>query len=198
MGTSIPITPDLEVFRRRALTTIHQHWKLFLLEGILMVVLGMLAVGLPNISTLEIELLVGWLLIIGGGFRVATIFRKRHLPGFWWSLFSSIIAMAVGVILITRTMQGVITLTLVMAVFFVIEGVAAVFVALDFRQHLRHWRLMLFSGLINLVLAYLIWRGWPNTATWIIGLYVGIYMIFLGVPLIMTAIAARRIGSTPA
>jgi len=189
------ITPDLEAFRRRALTAIHQHWKLFLFEGILMVVLGMLAVGLPNISTLEIELLVGWLLIIGGGFRVATIFRERHMPGFWWSLVSGIIAVAVGVILIARPLQGVITLTLVIAAFFVIEGVAAVFVALDFRHHLRHWGLMLFSGLINLVLAYLIWRGWPNTATWVIGLYLGIYMIFFGVPLIMTAIAARRIGS---
>lgn len=198
MATSIQNTPDLEAFRRRALTTIHQHWKLFLFEGILMVVLGMLAVTLPNISTLEIELLVGWLFIIGGVVRVATIFRKRYMPGFWWSLFRGIIAVALGVILLGRPLQGVITLTIVMTAFFVVEGVAAVFVALDFRRHLRHWGFMLLSGLINLVLAYLIWRGWPNTATWVIGLYVGIYMIFLGIPLIMTAITARRIGSTPA
>jgi uncharacterized membrane protein HdeD (DUF308 family) len=192
----IASTPDVEALRRRAVTTIHEHWKAFLLQGILMVVLGMLAVALPNISTLEIELLVGWLFIISGCFRVATIFKKRHLPGFWWSLFSGIIAVAVGVILVIRPLQGVISLTLVMTVFFVVEGVASVFVALDFRQHLRHWGLVLLSGLINLVLAYLIWRGWPNTATWVIGLYVGIYMIFFGVPLIMSAIVARHLATT--
>lgn len=189
-------TPDIEELRRRALTTIHGHWTLFLFQGILLLVLGMLAVALPNVSTLGIELLVGWLFIIGGVVRVVTIFRKRHMPGFWWFLGSGIIAMALGAILLARPLQGVITLTVVMALFFVVEGVAAVFVALEFRQHLRHWASMLVSGLINLVLAYLIWRGWPNTATWVIGLYVGIYMIFLGVPLIMTAIAARHIGNT--
>jgi uncharacterized membrane protein HdeD (DUF308 family) len=188
-------TPDIEEFQRRALTTIHGHWKLFLFQGILLLVLGMLAVALPNVSTLGIELLVGWLFIIGGVVRVMTIFRKRHMPGFWWSLGSGIIAVALGGILLGRPLQGIITLTIVMALFFVVEGIAAVFVALEFRQHLRHWGLMLVSGLINLVLAYLIWRGWPNTATWVIGLYVGISMIFLGVPLVMTAIAARRIGS---
>jgi uncharacterized membrane protein HdeD (DUF308 family) len=59
---------------------------------------------------------------------------------------------------------------------------------------MHHWGWMLFSGLISLWLAFLIWRGWPSTATWVIGLYVGLNMIFLGVPLIFTAIAARSIG----
>jgi uncharacterized membrane protein HdeD (DUF308 family) len=191
-------TLDIEALRRRALTTIHEHWKLFLFQGILLLVLGMLAVALPNISTLEIELLVGWLFVIGGGGRAIAIFRKRHMPGFWWSLFSGIIAVVAGVILLMHPLRGIISLTILMAALFVVEGIAAVIVALDFRHHLRHWGFMLLSGLINLVLAYLIWKGWPNTATWVIGLYVGIYMIFLGVPLIMTALAARHIGSTPA
>jgi uncharacterized membrane protein HdeD (DUF308 family) len=80
----------------------------------------------------------------------------------------------------------------------VIEGVAAVFIALEYRRHLPNWSWTLLSGLINLGLAYLIWQGWPSTATWVIGLYVGINMIFLGVPLIMTAITARNIDTTAA
>jgi len=153
-------------------------------------------VALPNISTLEIELLVGWLFIVGGFFRAATIFSKRHMPGFWWSLLSGVLAVVVGAILIARPLQGVVTLTIVMTLFFVIEGIAAVLIALEYRRYLRNWSWTLLSGLVNLGLAYLIWQGWPSTATWVIGLYVGINMIFLGVPLIMTAIAARSIGNT--
>jgi uncharacterized membrane protein HdeD (DUF308 family) len=193
---TLAINPDVEAIRRRVLATVHDHWKLFLFQGILMLILGMLAVALPNISTLEIELLVGWLLIVGGFFRAATIFGKRHMPGFWWSLLSAVLAVALGTILIARPLQGVITLTIVMTVFFVIEGVAAVLIALEYRRYLRNWSWTLLSGLINLVLAYLIWNGWPSTATWVIGLYVGINLIFLGVQLIMTAIAARGLRST--
>ena len=193
---TLAINPGVEAIRRRVLTTVHDHWKLFLFQGILMLILGMLAVALPNISTLEIELLVGWLLIVGGFFRAATIFGKRHMPGFWWSLLSAVLAVALGTILIARPLQGVITLTIVMTVFFVIEGVAAVLIALEYRRYLRNWSWTLLSGLINLVLAYLIWNGWPSTASWVIGLYVGINLIFLGVQLIMTAIAARGLRST--
>jgi uncharacterized membrane protein HdeD (DUF308 family) len=120
------------------------------------------------------------------------------MPGFWWSLLSGVLAVLLGAILIARPLQGVITLTIVMTTIFVIEGVAAVFVALEYRRYLRNWSWTLFSGLINLVLAYLIWQGWPSTATWVIGLYVGINMIFLGVPLIMTALAARSLGTVSA
>jgi uncharacterized membrane protein HdeD (DUF308 family) len=194
----LPTNPDLEAVRRRALAVIQAHWKLFLFQGILMLVLGMLAVALPNISSLEIELLVGWLFIIGGFFRAATLFSKRHMPARWWSLLSAVLAVVLGAILIARPLQGVLTLTIVMTVFFVIEGVAAVFIALEYRRHLPNWSWTLLSGLINLGLAYLIWQGWPSTATWVIGLYVGINMIFLGVPLIMTAITARNIDTTAA
>jgi uncharacterized membrane protein HdeD (DUF308 family) len=195
---TLPPSPDLEAVRRRALAVIQAHWKLFLFQGILMLFLGMLAVALPNIFTLEIELLVGWLFIVGGFFRAAAIFSKRHMPGFWWSLLSAVLAVVLGAILIARPLQGVITLTIVMTALFVIEGVAAVFVALEYSRYLRNWSWTLFSGLVNLGLAFLIWQGWPGTAAWVIGLYVGVNMIFLGVPLIMTAIAARSIGTRPA
>lgn len=191
------VVVDVEAIRRQVLATLHAHWKLFLFQGILMLILGMLAVALPNVSTLEIELLVGWFLLVGGFLRSATILRKRHLPGFLWSLSSSVVALALGALLIARPFQGVITLTIVLTVVFIVEGIAAVVVAVDLRRYLRHWSWMLLSGLVNLALAYLILRGWPSSAAWVIGLYVGINLIFLGVPLIMNAIAARGIDIPP-
>jgi uncharacterized membrane protein HdeD (DUF308 family) len=191
---SIETTPDFQSIRRQVQATIHAHWKFFLIQGVIMVVLGMIAVTVPNIATLEIELLLGWLLIVGGFLRAVTIFRRRHMPGFWWSLLNGVLSMLLGLVLIARPGTGVITLTFVMTVFFVVEGIAAIFIALDFRRHLHNWGWTLFSGLVNLGLAYLIWAGWPSSAAWVIGLFVGINMIFFGVSLVMTAIAAHSIG----
>jgi len=196
MTMTLPTNADIEAMRRRALTTMHEHWRLFLFEGILMLILGMLAIAAPNISTVEIELLIGWLFIVGGFFRTLTILRRRHAPGFVWSLVGAVLAVVLGAILIARPLQGVITLTIVMTMFFVVEGIAAILISLEYRRYLRSWNWTLFSGLINLVMAYLIWKGWPNSANWVIGLYVGINMVFLGVPLIMTSLAARRVGNT--
>jgi uncharacterized membrane protein HdeD (DUF308 family) len=82
-----------------------------------------------------------------------------------------------------------------MAVFFVLEGIAVIFIALQFRRYLHNRGWTSIGGLINLVLAYLIWSGWPNTASWVVGLYVGINLFFFGLAMIMTAFAARNIGT---
>ena len=78
--------------------------------------------------------------------------------------------------------------------FFIIEGIAAILLAIEHRRHLPSWGWVLFSGLVDLFLAYLIWRGWPSSADWAIGLLVGINMVFVGLSLIMTAIAARTMA----
>ena len=90
---------------------------------------------------------------------------------------------------------GVLTLTMVLVAFFIIEGIASIIGAIEHRQHLRSWGWVLFSGVIDLLLAYLIWAGWPSSASWAIGLLVGINMIFLGLSLVMTALAARLMGN---
>jgi uncharacterized membrane protein HdeD (DUF308 family) len=190
---TLPDNLDFEIVRRKAAAAIHAHWKLFLVQGVLMLVLGTLAIALPNISTLEIELLIGWLFIVGGLVRTVTLFKRRHLPGFWLSFFIAVLAAVLGILLVARPLRGVLTLTLLMVVFFVIEGIGSIVIAMDFRRHLNSWAWTLVSGLINLCLAYMIWKGWPNTAKWVMGLFVGINMIFVGIPLIFAAIAARKL-----
>ena len=186
--------PDIEGIRRRMAATIHAHWKLVLAQGILLMVFGLLAVAMPNIATLAVEIFVGWLFFIAGIFRAVSVWHARQMPGFGWSMLSGLLAVLLGLILIARPLAGVLTLTMVLIAFFVLEGITAIVVAVQHREHLRSWGWVLFSGIVDLLLAYLIWAGWPNSTDWAIGLLVGINMVFLGLSLLMTALAARLMG----
>ena len=170
---------------------IHAHWKLFLAQGAFMMLLGLLAVALPQLSTIAIAIFVGWLFFVGGVFRIVMVLRSRRAPGYWWSLLTAALVAAFGLILLVQPQEGVLSLTLALIIIFAIEGISAILVAFNFRRHDGSWGWTLFSGLVDIVLAYLIWQGWPSTATWAIGLLIGINMFFFGLALTMTAIAAR-------
>ena len=189
MSDNIP--PDLDDLRQLMAAELAKHWKLFLFQGIVMGVLGALAIVVPQVATLVVDIFVGWLFLVGGIVRGLTIFRTRSLPGTAWSVLAAILAIILGLLLILQPAQGVLTLTMVLVAFFIIQGIASIFLALQFRTHLKTWGWTLVSGIVDLVLAYLIWKGWPDTATWAIGLLVGINMLFAGMALVFTALAAR-------
>jgi uncharacterized membrane protein HdeD (DUF308 family) len=118
----------------------------------------------------------------------------RQAPGFWWSLVSAILGIAVGIILLLWPLSGVLSLTLILIVFFVIEGIASIMFALDHKRELSgQWGWMLASGIIDLILATIILTGLPGTAAWALGLLVGINMVFGGSALIAMALHAREI-----
>ena len=149
----------------------------------------------PHTSTVSIEQLVGWLLIAAGFIVSATIIRKHHLPSSWWPLSSSVIAMALGVLLVRSPIEGVIALTIVMVALFFIKGIASIVIALACRPNVDNWIWTLLGGLVTLMVAFLMSKSWPSTTAWGLGLYVGINMIYLGAWLILTVIAARGIDS---
>jgi uncharacterized membrane protein HdeD (DUF308 family) len=186
------ISPNLQEIRDRSLTAVHTHWKMLFFIGVLMLFLGILAITLPTFSTLEIDILVGWLLCVGGIARIVTLYGKQHLPGLWWSIFSGFIAIVAGVLLVTRPIQGTMTLTMLLAAYFLIEGITTLYMTFLQRRHSRTRMWTLCGGLINVAMAFLIWQGWPATAAWVIGLYAGVNMIFLGAPLIAMAWSAHR------
>ena len=189
------IERDIEGIRSQMAATIHAHWKLVLAQGIVMMVLGFLAVIEPNVATFAVSIFVGWLFFIGGIFRTLSVWRARAMPGFAWALLTALLAIVLGLILIFRPLAGVLTLTMVLIAFFILEGITAIALAVQHREHLRSWGWVLFSGIIDLLLAYLIWAGWPSSADWAIGLLVGINMLFFGLSLVMTALAARVMGN---
>jgi uncharacterized membrane protein HdeD (DUF308 family) len=186
--------PDIEKVRTAMVTSLHEHWRLFLIEGIILVVLGLAAIVIPPIATLAVELVFGWLFLISGIVGAITTFMMRQAPGFWWSLVSAILGIAVGVMLLLWPLSGVLTLTLVLVAFFIIEGVASIMFALEHKRELTgRWGWMLASGIIDLILAAVIIAGLPVTAAWALGLLVGINMVLGGTALIGMALHAREV-----
>jgi len=182
-------------FRREVVSAIHAHWGLFLFEGVVLVLLGFAAIVLPVVATLAFTLVIGWLFLISGGVGLVTTFWMRNAPGFWWALLSAIIALAAGVILILWPISGTVSLTLVLIAFFIVEGIATLMYAFEHRAQLSgRWGWMLASGIVDLILAGIIFAGLPGTAAWALGLLVGINMLFGGTAMIGMALAARNPG----
>jgi uncharacterized membrane protein HdeD (DUF308 family) len=174
-------------------STIRAHWTLFLIEGILLVILGIAAIILPEVATLAFTLIIGWLFLISGGVGLVTTFWMRNAPGFWWALLSAVVAIAAGVVLLLWPINGVISLTLLLIAFFVIEGIATIMYAIEHKNQLSgRWGWMLASGIVDLILAGIIFAGLPGTAAWALGLLVGINMLFGGTAMIGMALAARE------
>ncbi len=185
---------DVDRLRRAVLTSLHEHWRFYLIEGIVLIALGAGAIIVPPIATLTVTIFVGWLFLISGVVGLFTTARMRGVPGFWWSLFSAILAIVVGGLLIANPVTGAFSLTFLLIVFFIIEGVLSVMFALDHRKELPGaWGWMLASGIVDLALATIIFAGLPGTAAWAIGLLVGINLTFGGVAMVAMALQARRI-----
>jgi len=182
-----------EAFGREIASAIHAHWGLFLFEGIMLIVLGAVAIIVPVVATLAFTLVIGWLFLISGGVGLVTTFWMRNAPGFWWALLSAVVALAAGIVLILWPISGTLSLTLVLIAFFAVEGIATLMYAIEHRNQLSgRWGWMLASGIVDLILAGIIFAGLPGTATWALGLLVGINMLFGGTAMIGMALAARH------
>lgn len=190
---------DVQQLQSAIAQTVREHWKLFLIEGIVLVVLGILAILVPMAAGIAITIILGWLFLVSGVVGLVTTFWARGAPGFWWALISGVLATAAGIVLLLWPVSGVVSLTLLLIVFFIIEGVASIMYALEHKKDLSNrWVWMLVSGIIDLILAALIWSGLPGTAAWALGLLVGINMLFGGTSLIAMAMHARGEAGAPA
>jgi uncharacterized membrane protein HdeD (DUF308 family) len=171
------------------------HWRAFLIEGIVLFILGLLAIVIPNVATLAVEVFIGWVLLLSGVVGLISTFRMRSAPGFGWSLLSAVIDIAAGVILLAWPLSGVFSLTVILTAFLSVEGVASIMMSLTHRHGFSaRWALLLVSGLIDLILAAMILLGLPGTAAWAIGLLVGINLVFGGSALISMALQARSLA----
>jgi uncharacterized membrane protein HdeD (DUF308 family) len=184
---------EIDNLRSEVSAAVKAHWKAFLFEGILLVILGLAAMIVPPLASLAVTIFLGWLFLISGIAGLALTFWTRRMPGFWWSLISAVLGIVAGIVLLARPVQGTLTLTIVVGAYFLAEGVATIMYALEHRRELSgRWSWILIAGLMDLVIAAIIITGLPGSAMWAIGLLVGINLLFGGATLIGVALAARN------
>ena len=190
--TSVPEDERAALIGAAVANAVREHSTFFIVEGVILVLLGALAIFLPLFATITITIIVGWIFLASGIIGLITTFGMRGVPGFWWSLVSALIAIGAGVVLLMQPITGALSLTLILIIFFVVEGIAGIMYALEHRRELSgRWEWVLVSGIIDLVLAGILFAGLPGTAAWAIGLLVGINMIMGGVALVAIAVHAR-------
>ena len=187
------LTPDMEKLKSDMTATVRGHWKAFLIEGVLLVVLGLGAIILPPLASLAVTILLGWMFLISGAVGLALTFWARGMPGFWWSLLSAVLAIGAGLVLLLQPAQGVLTLTIVVGAYFLAEGVATIMYALEHRRELsERWSWLLVAGVVDVAISGIIIAGLPGSALWAVGLLVGINLLFGGASMIGMALAARN------
>jgi uncharacterized membrane protein HdeD (DUF308 family) len=184
---------DVIDLQSRVSGAVRARWKAFLVEGILLALLGLAAIIIPPLASLAVTIFLGWMFLVSGIAGLALTFWARQMPGFWWSLISAVLAIGAGIILLTRPVQGTLTLTIVVGAYFVAEGVATIMYALEHRREPSgRWSWMLVAGLMDIVISFFIIAGLPGSALWAIGLLVGINLLIGGTALIGMALAARN------
>lgn len=177
--------------------TIRAYWVLYLVQGVIMMVLGVIAVLWPQISTVAADIYIGWIFLFSGLVGLVAMFWAPSAPEFLWSLLTAALTLIVGVLLLWHPVAGVVSLTLALIALFIVEGIFQIAAALRYRHAFPHtWGWMVMSGIADLVLAGVIVSGWPGTASWALGLIVGVNLITSGLAITMSALAARNLVRT--
>ena len=174
--------------------TVRHHWQLFLTQGVIMTILGVLAVIWPQISTVAVDVYVGWLFLLSGVVGLATMFLAQDVQAFLWLLLTAALSLFVGIVLLWHPVEGAVSLTLVLIAFFIVEGIFQIAASVSYRDVFPDsWGWLLASGIADLILAALIIKGWPSTAGWALGLIVGVNLVTSGAAIIMVALAGRSV-----
>jgi uncharacterized membrane protein HdeD (DUF308 family) len=183
--------------RRSVRDTVRLHSALFLTQGVIITVLGVLAILWPQISTVAVDVYIGALFFISGIVGLVVMFFAPSVSAFLWSLLTAALSLLVGVLLLWHPVEGSVALTLVLIAFFIVEGIFQIAGSLAYRDIFPDsWGWMLASGIIDLALAALLIAGWPGTAGWALGLLVGVNLITSGIAIIMVAVMAKRVVTT--
>ncbi len=193
-----PLSPaDIEARLIASRRLVAEKWGWFLALGIVLIIVGFAAIVFPFVSTIAAKIMLGWLFLIGGVFMVVHAFSSQAWQGFLWSLLIGILYLIAGGYLAFFPLTGLLTLALLLIILFAAEGIFETIMAFRVRPH-EGWGFMLLSGIAALAVAFLIAIDLPGSATWALGLLVGINLLFSGWSYVFLALAGRRAHETGA
>ncbi|MGA8570004.1 MAG: HdeD family acid-resistance protein [Candidatus Binataceae bacterium] len=173
---------------------VRKHSTWFLAIGIALVILGMVAIGYAVEMTIVSVMFLGWLLIIGGLFEVIHGFSRRLWSGCFINLLGGVLYTVAGVVMVANPALAAVTLTLVIAIILIVAGLFRLFIAFTTPLHHRGW--LILNGAISILLGVMIWKSWPVSGLWVIGLFIGIDMVFDGWTEIMLALSVRSLPAS--
>lgn len=184
---------DVSVMPNAVREALRTHWRLFLFQGVVMLILGGLAIAEPVLATVAVDIYIGALLLVSGVVGLIVMFSARDVPAFLWTLLTAALSMAVGIMLIWKPTEGAMSLTIVLTAFFIAEGIFQMVASFSYRDVIPgSWGWMLASGIADLILAAIIILSWPVSASWTLGLLVGINLLTSGVAIVVMAIEGRN------
>jgi uncharacterized membrane protein HdeD (DUF308 family) len=185
-------TPELGRVRSDISRSLRDYWGVFLFEGIALLLLGMIAIIVPVIATLTITIAFGWIFLVSGIIGLVTTAQARRAPGFWWSLLSAVLGVVVGLLLLVWPITGALSLTMLLAAFFAVEGIFSIMYSIEHKREMSgRWGWILLNGVVDLGLSAIILIAFQTGAGWVLGLLIGIDMVLGGTALIAIALEAR-------
>jgi uncharacterized membrane protein HdeD (DUF308 family) len=176
---------------RESLADLRASWLWFVVLGVALVLLGLVAMSYSVIASVVMALVFGFFLLAAGVFYLVGAIFTRCWGGFFLSLLAGILHLAVGVIVLDRPEEALLIYTLLLAAFFFVEGLFRIVAALVGR--FRHWGWMLFNGIVTLALGVMIWKRWPLDGLYVVGLFLGIDLVFSGAGYISLGLSVRRL-----
>ena len=179
---SMSLEAAAEVLREAMRETVRRHWIWYLLQGGLMVVAGVLALVYPVVASVAVISLLGWVLIASGLLQGLSLIGAQHVPNFWLQLVSVALSIVVGILFLSNPEDGLTTVTFLLIVYFVVEGISKVIFALTIRPF-RNWGWVLGSGALSIGIAFVLYASMTSFSVWFLGLLLGIQLIAEGAAL---------------
>ena len=165
--------------------TIKRYSTWYLLEGVLLVVAGVVALIWPYVASVALIFLLGWILIISGVLQGIGLIGAKDVPHFWLQLVSAVLAILIGILLLRNPDAGLLIMTVLLIVYFFVEGISKVIFAMNIRPF-TGWLWVLLSGVIGILLGAYLWANMPVASEWVLGVLLGIQLIVEGVALALS------------
>ena len=170
--------------------TVKRYSTWYLLEGVLLLIAGIVALVWPHVASVALVFVLGWILIISGVLQGIGLIGAKEVPHFWLQLVSAVLAILIGILLLRNPDAGLLIMTVLLIVFFVVEGVSKVIFALNIRPF-DGWLWVLLSGIVGILLGAYLWANMPVSSEWMLGVLLGIQLIVEGAALAYLAWMVR-------
>jgi uncharacterized membrane protein HdeD (DUF308 family) len=170
---------------------LRRNWGWLLALGVLLLVLGIIALADSVVATVTSALLFGWILLVAGIIEGVQAFRHRGSGHMLLHALNAVLAIVVGIMLLRNPLAGAVVMTLLLAIYFVVGGVFRIVAGWGVHAPGRGW--LILNGIVTLIFGVLIWAQWPASGLWVIGMFIGIDLIVVGWSQVMTAMAMRAL-----